>query len=139
MQKEDCLFCKIARGEIPSQKVYEDDEVIAFKDIHPAAPVHLLIIPKQHYDSLAVMGKAEEPLLGKMLALAPVLAKEAGANNGFRVVINTGHDGKSYSRTCLGRPASLDKTLGVKNGFSFHLALVSCAGYRCFDFRYQQT
>ena len=93
MQKEDCLFCKIARGEIPSQKVYEDDEVIAFKDIHPAAPVHLLIIPKQHYDSLAVMGKAEEPLLGKMLALAPVLAKEAGANNGFRVVINTGHDG----------------------------------------------
>ena len=89
MQKEDCLFCKIARGEIPSQKVYEDDEVIAFKDIHPAAPVHLLIIPKQHYDSLAVMGKAEEPLLGKMLALAPVLAKEAGANNGFRVVINT--------------------------------------------------
>ena len=53
MQKEDCLFCKIARGEIPSQKVYEDDEVIAFKDIHPAAPVHLLIIPKQHYDSLA--------------------------------------------------------------------------------------
>ena len=76
MQKEDCLFCKIARGEIPSQKVYEDDEVIAF-----------------NYDSLAVMGKAEEPLLGKMLALAPVLAKEAGANNGFRVVINTGHDG----------------------------------------------
>ena len=56
MQKEDCLFCKIARGEGPSQKVYEDDEVIAFKDIHPAAPVHHLIIPKQHYDSLAVMG-----------------------------------------------------------------------------------
>ena len=79
MQKEDCLFCKIARGEIPSQKVYEDDEVIAFKDIHPAAPVHLLIIPKQHYDSWPVV--------------VPVLAKEAGANNGFRVVINTGHDG----------------------------------------------
>ena len=52
MQKEDCLFCKIARGEIPSQKVYEDDDVVAFKDIHPAAPVHLLIIPKQHFDSL---------------------------------------------------------------------------------------
>jgi len=108
-----------------------------------SAPVHLLIIPKQHYDSLAVMGKAEEPLLGKMLALAPVLAKEAGANNGFRVVINTGHDGgqevKHIHVHSLGRPASLDKTLGVKNGFSFHLALVSCAGYRCFDFRYQQT
>ena len=82
-----------AKGDIPSKKVYEDEEVIAFKDINPAAPVHLLIIPKQHYDSLAVMGKNEEPLLGKMLALAPVLAKEAGANNGFRVVINTGHDG----------------------------------------------
>ena len=56
MQKEDCLFCKIARGEIPSQKVYEDDDVVAFKDIHPAAPVHLLIIPKQHFDSLAARG-----------------------------------------------------------------------------------
>ena len=93
MQKEDCLFCKIARGEIPSQKVYEDDEVIAFKDIHPAAPVHLLIIPKQHYDSLAVMGKAEEPLLGKMLGLVRKLAKEQGCDNGFRVIINTGRDG----------------------------------------------
>lgn len=93
MQKEDCLFCKIAKGEIPSQKVFEDDEVIAFKDINPAAPVHLLIIPKQHFDSLAKMGEAEIPLLGKMLALAPELAKENGATNGFRVVINTGHDG----------------------------------------------
>ena len=93
MQKEDCLFCKIARGEIPSQKVYEDDEVIAFKDIHPAAPVHLLIIPKQHYDSLAVMDKAEEPLLGKMLGLVRKLAKEQGCDNGFRVIINTGRDG----------------------------------------------
>lgn len=93
MQKEDCIFCKIARKEIPSKQVYEDEDVIAFKDINPAAPVHLLIIPKQHYDSLAAMGETEIPLLGKMLALAPVLAKEAGATNGFRVVINTGHDG----------------------------------------------
>ena len=85
MQKDDCLFCKIAKGDIPSKKVYEDEEVIAFKDINPAAPVHLLIIPKQHYDSLAVMGKNEEPLLGKMLALAPVLAKEAGANNHIHI------------------------------------------------------
>ncbi|MBQ8828541.1 MAG: histidine triad nucleotide-binding protein [Burkholderiaceae bacterium] len=92
MQKEDCIFCKIARKEIPSKQVYEDEDVIAFKDINPAAPVHLLIIPKQHYDSLATMGETEIPLLGKMLALAPVLAKEAGATNGFRVVINTGHD-----------------------------------------------
>jgi histidine triad (HIT) family protein len=93
MQKEDCIFCKIAKGTIPSTKVYEDEDVLAFKDINPAAPVHLLIIPKNHFDSLAVMGKAQEPLLGKMLALAPRLAEEAGATNGFRVVINTGHDG----------------------------------------------
>ncbi len=93
MQKEDCLFCQIAQGQVPSTKVYEDDEILAFKDINPAAPIHLLIIPKQHFDSLAQMGKSEEPILGKMLALAPVLAKEAGANNGFRVVINTGKDG----------------------------------------------
>ncbi len=93
MQKEDCLFCKIVKGEIPSKKVYEDEDVLAFKDIEPAAPVHLLIIPKQHFDSLETMGKTEEALLGKMLLLAPKLAKEAGATNGFRVVINTGHDG----------------------------------------------
>jgi len=93
VQKEDCLFCKIARGEIPSQKVYEDDEILAFKDINPAAPVHLLIIPKSHFDSLAAMGEEQIPILGKMLTLAPELAKQQGANNGFRVVINTGHDG----------------------------------------------
>ena len=93
MQKDDCLFCKIAKGDIPSKKVYEDEEVIAFKDINHPAPVNLQIITKQNNYSLAVKGKNEEPLLGKMLALAPVLAKEAGANNGFRVVINTGHDG----------------------------------------------
>ena len=93
MQKEDCLFCNIGQGKIPTNKVYEDDEIIAFKDLHPAAPVHFLIIPKDHYDSLEQMGKDQEALLGKMLALAPVLAKQQGANNGFRVVINTGHDG----------------------------------------------
>ncbi|MCD8338829.1 MAG: histidine triad nucleotide-binding protein [Burkholderiales bacterium] len=93
MHKEDCLFCKIGQGTIPTNKVYEDDEIIAFKDLHPAAPVHFLIIPKDHYDSLEQMGKDQEALLGKMLALAPVLAKQQGANNGFRVVINTGHDG----------------------------------------------
>ena len=90
---EDCIFCKIAAGDIPSSKIYEDDDVIAFKDIHPQAPVHFLIVPKKHIVSLAETQSADEPLLGKMLALAPVLAKEAGANNGFRVVINTGHDG----------------------------------------------
>lgn len=89
----NCLFCRIAAGQIPSSKVYEDDELLAFKDIHPAAPVHLLIIPKTHLASLAEADEGHAPLLGRMLALAPRLAREQGALNGFRTVINTGPDG----------------------------------------------
>ena len=89
----NCLFCRIAAGQIPSSKVYEDDELLAFKDIHPAALVHLLIIPKTHLASLAEADEGHAPLLGRMLALAPRLAREQGALNGFRTVINTGPDG----------------------------------------------
>jgi histidine triad (HIT) family protein len=88
-----CLFCRIARGEVPSRKVYEDDEVIAFHDINPAAPVHLLLVPKVHVDSLITAGPEHGALLGKLIALAPRLAKEQGCVNGFRVVINNGPDG----------------------------------------------
>jgi histidine triad (HIT) family protein len=88
-----CLFCRIARGEIPSRKAYEDDEVIAFHDINPAAPVHLLLVPKVHVDSLITTGPEHEALLGKLIALAPRLAKEQSCVNGFRVVINNGPDG----------------------------------------------
>jgi histidine triad (HIT) family protein len=88
-----CLFCKIANGQIPSQKVHEDDELLVFKDIHPAAPVHLLIIPKAHLTSLDHADASHEALLGRMLTLAPRLAREQGATNGFRTVINTGPDG----------------------------------------------
>ena len=88
-----CLFCRIARGEVPSRKAYEDDEVIAFHDINPAAPVHLLLVPKLHVDSLITTGPEHEALLGKLMALAPRLAKEQGCVNGFRVVINNGPDG----------------------------------------------
>jgi histidine triad (HIT) family protein len=88
-----CLFCRIARGEVPSRKAYEDDEVIAFHDINPAAPVHLLLVPKAHVDSLITTGPEHEALLGKLIALAPRLAKEQGCVNGFRVVINNGPDG----------------------------------------------
>jgi histidine triad (HIT) family protein len=88
-----CLFCRIARGEVPSRKAYEDDEVIAFHDINPAAPVHLLLVPKVHVDSLVTTGPEHEALLGKLIALAPRLAKEQGCVNGFRVVINNGPDG----------------------------------------------
>ncbi len=89
----DCLFCKIARGEIPSRKVYEDDEVYAFHDIHPVAPVHFMLIPKLHLDSLADAGEQHAALLGRMMTLLPRLAMEQGLPNGFRTVINTGKGG----------------------------------------------
>jgi histidine triad (HIT) family protein len=89
----DCLFCKIARGEIPSKKVYEDDELLAFHDIHPVAPVHFMLIPKLHVASLMEADDSHAALLGKMLVLAPRLAKEQGLDNGFRTVINSGKGG----------------------------------------------
>ena len=89
----DCIFCKIAAGQIPSKKIHEDEELLAFHDIRPAAPVHFLIIPKLHLASLTEAGAEHERLLGRMLTLAPRLAQEQGAANGFRTVINTGPDG----------------------------------------------
>ena len=90
---DDCLFCRIARGDIPSRKVYEDDEIYAFHDIHPARPVHLLVIPKRHITSLATVSAADVPVLGKVLAVANQLASENGSTDGFRVIINSGRIG----------------------------------------------
>jgi histidine triad (HIT) family protein len=89
----DCLFCKIASGTIPVTRAYETDEVLAFPDINPQAPVHLLIIPKQHHASLAHTTPEETPLLGHLLAAAKHVAEQQGLANGYRVVINTGDDG----------------------------------------------
>lgn len=89
----DCLFCKIVQGEIPCTKVYEDDEVLAFHDINPVAPVHFMLIPKLHLASLADAENSHSALLGRMLLLAPKLAKEQGLDAGFRTVINTGRGG----------------------------------------------
>jgi len=89
----DCIFCKIVAGQIPARKVFEDEELIAFHDIHPWAPVHVLVIPRQHIASLADAGPGHEPLLGRMLGLAPRMMRELGVENGFRTVINTGRDG----------------------------------------------
>lgn len=89
----DCIFCKIVAGEIPCRKVYEDGELLAFHDINPAAPVHFMIIPKEHIARLDEAHSRHELLLGRMLLLAPKLAKEQGLNNGFRTVINTGPGG----------------------------------------------
>lgn len=88
----DCIFCKIVAGQIPSKRLYEDDAVIAFHDIHPIAPVHFLIVPKLHVASLADCADAHADLLGRMLLLAPRLAKEQGLD-GFRTMINTGRSG----------------------------------------------
>jgi histidine triad (HIT) family protein len=89
----DCIFCKIVAGQIPARKVFEDEELLAFHDIHPWAPVHVLVIPKLHIASLAEVGPQHHALLGRMLGLAPRLMKELGVANGFRTVINTGRDG----------------------------------------------
>ena len=94
---DNCLFCKIAAGQIPSRKVYEDEEILAFHDINPWAPVHFLIIPKKHVTSMAQVDAADAALLGRMMVLAPGLATAQGCNpypeGGFRMVINTGAEG----------------------------------------------
>ena len=89
-----CLFCRIVRGELPSTKIYEDDEILAFLDISPLAPVHFMIIPKQHIASLAECGAGHQALLGRILAAAPRLAREQGSTDGFRTIINTGRVGR---------------------------------------------
>ncbi|MGH8743702.1 MAG: histidine triad nucleotide-binding protein [Burkholderiales bacterium] len=87
---ENCIFCKIAKGEIPSKKVYEDGEILAFHDINPVAPVHFMLIPKQHVESLAHVGGMHHDILGKLMVLAPKLADKQGCKDGFRTIINTG-------------------------------------------------
>ncbi|HLR81726.1 MAG TPA: histidine triad nucleotide-binding protein [Paenalcaligenes sp.] len=94
---ENCIFCKIIEGSLPSTKVYEDDEFLAFKDINPAAPVHILVIPKAHVVSMQDIQEDDAQWLGKMMALAPKIAAENGCRpgleGGFRLVINSGDDG----------------------------------------------
>ena len=90
----DCLFCKIVEGKIPSSKVYEDDDILAFKDINPARPVHVLVIPKKHITSLATISADDTLVLGKILAKVNEIAIEQGSPDGFRVIINTGRVGQ---------------------------------------------
>lgn len=89
----DCIFCRIVRGEIPSKKVYEDEEILAFNDINPARPVHVLVVPKKHIDSLATVAEPDTPVLGRILAKANEIAVAQGSPDGFRVIINTGRVG----------------------------------------------
>lgn len=91
---DNCLFCKIVKGEISSQKVYEDEDVLAFKDIHPAAPVHILVIPKKHISCLTSMQKGDEELIAKIFVAINKIAEEQGfKEQGFRVINNCGLNG----------------------------------------------
>jgi histidine triad (HIT) family protein len=90
----NCIFCKIVRGEVPSHKIYEDADVLAFHDIQPVAPVHFMLVPKRHVASLYEVTDADAPALGRILALTGRLAREQGAGDGFRTIINTGRVGR---------------------------------------------
>ena len=90
----DCIFCKIVAGKIPAKKVYEDDDILAFNDIAPARPVHVLVIPKKHITSLATATADDTPVLGRLLATANEIASAQGSTDGFRVIINTGRVGQ---------------------------------------------
>lgn len=92
MLKDDCIFCKIIKGEIPSQKVYEDGKMLVFKDIEPKAEVHLLAIPKDHFKLLSEADETRAEILKHMLLKIPQIAKDNGCGNGYRLVINQGDD-----------------------------------------------
>ncbi len=90
----DCIFCRIVSGEIPAKKIYEDDLVVAFHDINPIAPVHFLVIPKVHVASMAELTDEHEVVMGRVMTVAGRLAREQGATDGFRTIINTGRVGR---------------------------------------------
>ncbi|MBW1635889.1 MAG: histidine triad nucleotide-binding protein [Deltaproteobacteria bacterium] len=86
----DCLFCKIIAGDIPAEKLYEDDEVLAFRDIAPQAPVHFLVIPKKHIVDPAGVSEEDEKLIGKLMRIGSQIAAEEGVGDGFRIIYNNG-------------------------------------------------
>ncbi len=90
---EDCIFCKIIKGEIPSEKVYEDDDILAFKDIQPATPIHVLVIPKKHIANLMEVSNEDSELMGKIVVVMQKIAKQLGVDEkGFRIISNCGPD-----------------------------------------------
>ena len=91
---QDCIFCRIVRGEIPSRKVHEDDDMIVFHDINPSAAVHFLIVPKVHVENLYDADLSHQAVLGRMLGMAGQLARSQGLDDGFRTIINTGRVGR---------------------------------------------
>ena len=111
----DCIFCKIANGEIPSKKIFEDEDIFAFHDIQPQAPVHFMIVPKRHFASLNEVDMNQQSVLGKMLAKAGELARSQGLTDGFRTIINTGRIGRQevyhLHMHILGGPEPLGRML----------------------------
>jgi histidine triad (HIT) family protein len=91
---DNCIFCKIAKGEIPAKKVYEDDEIVAFNDINPQAPVHFMLVPKKHIASLADATSEDAGVVGRMMVMSGKLAREQGSPDGYRTVVNTGRVGR---------------------------------------------
>ena len=89
----DCIFCKIIKGEIPSTKVYEDDVILAFRDINPEAPVHVLAVPKKHIDSCDMISEDNSSVVAKIFEVIPKIASQEGLKNGYRVITNVGEDG----------------------------------------------
>lgn len=86
----DCLFCKIIKGDIPSDRLYEDDDVYAFRDISPQAPVHFLVIPKKHIKGPAALAEEDEKIIGKMMRVGADIARQEGVGDAFRIVFNNG-------------------------------------------------
>ena len=113
----NCIFCKIIRNEIPSTRVYEDDDVLVFKDIHPSAPVHLLVIPKRHISGLSAVQATDQQVLGKMMLVASQVAKAAGSTDGFRTIINDGRVGRQdvfhLHMHVLGGPTPLGRMIAM--------------------------
>jgi histidine triad (HIT) family protein len=118
MSAENCIFCRIVRGEIPAERVYEDDEILVFPDIQPKAPVHLLVIPKAHVETLYDAAPGHEKALGRMLSKAGELARARGAVDGFRAIINNGRVGHQevyhVHMHILGGPEPLGRMLSAR-------------------------
>ena len=89
----DCIFCKIVAGEIPSTKVYEDEKILAFRDINPEAPVHVLVVPKEHIDSANCINESNSALVAHIFECIPKIAKAEGLDGGYRIITNIGEDG----------------------------------------------
>ena len=94
LHEPDCVFCKLVTGKVPCRKVFEDDELLAFHDIAPSAPVHILVIPKEHVSTMYELEGRHAALFGRMLVAAPQLMRQLGVMNGFRTLLNTGEDGR---------------------------------------------